>query len=71
MSTAPAPSAAPAAGPSAGGAAPNFADDPRVHYDRTSGTWKLEDEDGNEMEYEMEKGVWVPVARGLLIFRIK
>ncbi|KAI0081898.1 hypothetical protein K474DRAFT_1655770 [Panus rudis PR-1116 ss-1] len=38
-----------------------FADDPRIHFDKTSGTWKFEDDDGTEMEYDTAKGSWVPV----------
>ena len=51
-----------AAGSSAEAQAAAFADDPRVHFDRQSGTWKLEDDDGNEMEYDATKGAWVPVV---------
>ena len=39
-----------------------FESDPRIHFDRQSGTWKLEDDDGNEMEYDAAKGAWVPVV---------
>ena len=41
-----------AAGSSAQAQAAAFADDPRVHFDKQSGTWKFEDDDGNEMEYD-------------------
>lgn len=39
-----------------------FADDPRVHFDRASGTWRLENDDGSELEYDAAKGAWVPVV---------
>ena len=51
-----------AAGSSAEAQAAAFADDPRVHFDRQSGTWRFEDDDGNEMEYDSAKGAWVPVV---------
>ncbi|KAH9931139.1 uncharacterized protein BXZ73DRAFT_101723 [Epithele typhae] len=38
-----------------------FADDPRVHYDRNAGTWRFEQDDGSELEYDGAKGAWVPV----------
>lgn len=59
QSTAP-PSAA--AGSSAAAQAAAFAEDPRVHFDRASGTWRLENDDGSELEYDSVKGVWVPVV---------
>lgn len=51
-----------AAGSSAQAQAAAFADDSRVHFDRQAGTWRLEDDDGNEMEYDAAKGAWVPVV---------
>lgn len=59
QSTAP-PSAA--AGSSGAAQAAAFAEDPRVHFDRASGTWRLENDDGSELEYDSVKGVWVPVV---------
>ena len=56
-----------AAGSSAAVQAAAFADDPRVHFDKQSGTWKFEDDDGNEMEYDATKGVWVPVVCALVL----
>lgn len=50
------------AGSSAQAQAAAFADDPRVHFDRQSGTWKFEDDDGSEMEYDAAKGAWVSVV---------
>ena len=58
-------SAAPAtlaAGSSAALQAAAFADDDRIHFDKTSGTWRYEDDDGNEMEYDATKGAWAPVV---------
>jgi HIV Tat-specific factor 1 len=56
-----------AAGSSAEVQAAAFADDPRVHFDRQSGTWRFEDDDGNEMEYDATKGAWVPVVSAPLL----
>ena len=52
----------PVAGSSAEAQAAAFATDPRIHYDRTSGTWRFEDDDGNEHEYDNTKGAWVAVV---------
>lgn len=57
------PPAALASGSSAEAQAAAFADDPRVHFDRTAGTWRFEQDDGTELEYDDEKGAWVPVVR--------
>ncbi len=62
MSTSTAPPIA-RAGSSAEVQAATFADDPRIHFDRTAGTWRLEDDDGNEMEYDAAKGAWVSLVR--------
>lgn len=43
----------------------SFDDDPRAFYDKETGTWRLEDDDGNEFEYDQVKGVWVPLVRTL------
>ncbi len=51
-----------ALGSSAEAQAAAFAADDRIHFDRTTGTWRLEDDDGNELEYDTAKGVWVPVV---------
>ncbi|CCM05704.1 uncharacterized protein FIBRA_07936 [Fibroporia radiculosa] len=39
-----------------------FADDPHVHFDRASGTWRFENDDGSELEYDAAKGAWVPLV---------
>ena len=41
----------------------SFAEDPRAFYDKETGTWRLEDDDGNEFEYDQEKNAWVPLVR--------
>lgn len=51
-----------AAGSSEQAQAAAFAEDPRVHFDKQSGTWMFEDDDGNEMEYDAAKGAWVPIV---------
>ena len=43
----------------------SFAEDPRAFYNKETGTWRLEDDDGNEFEYDQEKGVWIPLVRTL------
>jgi HIV Tat-specific factor 1 len=43
-----------------------FAADPRIHYSRETGTWRLENEDGSELEYDATKGTWVALVRNLL-----
>ena len=57
-----APPAALASGSSAEAQAAAFADDPRVHFDRQAGTWRFEQDDGTELEYDGAKGAWVPVV---------
>lgn len=61
MSTQPPPSAGVNSTPEAQAAL--FASDPRIHYSRESGTWRLEDEDGSELEYDAAKGTWVALVR--------
>ncbi|KAI6113245.1 hypothetical protein EDD16DRAFT_1484363 [Pisolithus croceorrhizus] len=39
-----------------------FAEDDRIHFSKESGTWRLEQEDGTELEYDAAKGIWVPVV---------
>ena len=40
-----------------------FETDPRAYFDRQSGTWRMEDDNGDELEYDPAKGKWVPVVR--------
>lgn len=39
-----------------------FATDPRIHFSKVTGKWEFEDDDGNEMEWDMAKQAWVPVV---------
>ncbi|KIJ67722.1 hypothetical protein HYDPIDRAFT_25197 [Hydnomerulius pinastri MD-312] len=59
MSNAP-PSAA--AGSSAEAQAAAFAADDRIHFSKESETWRFEQEDGSELEYDAAKGQWVPLV---------
>ncbi|TFK75460.1 hypothetical protein BDN72DRAFT_832339 [Pluteus cervinus] len=59
MSSAPPPSAL--AGSSAEAQAAAFADDPRIYFDKETETWRYEQDDGTEMEYDGAKGTWVPL----------
>ncbi|TBU49460.1 hypothetical protein BD309DRAFT_909676 [Dichomitus squalens] len=56
-----------ASGSSSEAQAAAFADDPRVHYDKTAGTWRFEQDDGTELEYDAAKGAWVPVLDDELV----
>jgi HIV Tat-specific factor 1 len=40
-----------------------FEADSRIHFSRESGTWRLENEDGSELEYDAAKGSWVDLVR--------
>jgi HIV Tat-specific factor 1 len=60
MSTVGPPSAA--AESSAEAQAAAFASDPRVYFSKETETWRFENDDGDEMEYDTTKGVWVPVV---------
>jgi HIV Tat-specific factor 1 len=40
-----------------------FAEDERVYFLKTTNTWRYEDDDGKEMEFDGAKGVWVQVVR--------
>ncbi|KAL8292020.1 hypothetical protein RQP46_001486 [Phenoliferia psychrophenolica] len=51
----PAAPAGPGAGPS------SFEADPRVHFNTVSGKWTFEADNGSELEWEVGRGVWVPV----------
>ena len=43
----------------------SFAEDPRAFFNKETGTWRLEDDDGDEFEYDQTKGAWVPLVRNL------
>ncbi|KAI0032248.1 hypothetical protein K488DRAFT_50289 [Vararia minispora EC-137] len=51
-----------AAGSSVEAQAAAFQADDRIHFDRQSGTWRIEDDDGSELEYDNVNGKWVPVV---------
>jgi HIV Tat-specific factor 1 len=42
---------------------PDFANDPRLHFSRETNSWRFEDDDGTEMEWDVTKKAWVPVVR--------
>ena len=48
--------AGPGLGPS------SFEADPRVHFNTVSGKWTFEADNGSELEWEVGRGVWVPVV---------
>ncbi|KAJ2916788.1 hypothetical protein MD484_g3643, partial [Candolleomyces efflorescens] len=50
-----------AAGSSAEVQAAAFADDPRVYFNKSTNTWRFEQDDEAELEYDSGKGAWVPV----------
>ncbi|TCD64161.1 hypothetical protein EIP91_004474 [Steccherinum ochraceum] len=50
------------AGSSADAQAAAFASDPRIHFDRSAGSWRFEDDNGNEFEYDAAKGSWVSLV---------
>ncbi|KAJ7594150.1 hypothetical protein C8J56DRAFT_1002129 [Mycena floridula] len=50
------------AGSSAAAQAAAFADDPRIYLSKTSNTWRYEEDDGTEMEYDAAKGSWIPLV---------
>ncbi|KAF9049722.1 hypothetical protein BJ165DRAFT_1453040 [Panaeolus papilionaceus] len=39
-----------------------FADDPRIYFSKTTNTWRFEQDDGSELEYDNTKGAWIPVV---------
>lgn len=43
--------------------AANFASDPRIYFNKVTGRWQFEDDDGKEMEYDTATGTWVQVVR--------
>ncbi|KAJ3989117.1 hypothetical protein F5890DRAFT_1487944 [Lentinula detonsa] len=50
-----------AAGSSASAQAAAFSTDQRVYFSKESNTWRYEEEDGAEMEFDAAKGLWVPL----------
>ncbi|EPQ57458.1 hypothetical protein GLOTRDRAFT_58836 [Gloeophyllum trabeum ATCC 11539] len=39
-----------------------FDADPNTYFDKESGTWRYENEDGTELEWDTKKNAWVPVV---------
>ena len=60
-----APALTAAAGASQESIAATFAADPRIHFSTATGRWAFEDDNGNEWEYDANKGVWLQVVRAL------
>ncbi|KAJ7346609.1 hypothetical protein DFH08DRAFT_924451 [Mycena albidolilacea] len=58
-----------AAGSSAEALTDAFANDDRIYLEKTSNTWRYEEEDGTEMEYDAVKGTWVPLVDEELVKR--
>lgn len=40
----------------------DFETDPRIHFNTVSGKWEIEDDDGNEMQWDPLKGAWAPIV---------
>lgn len=40
----------------------------RIYFSKTSGTWRLEQDDGSELEYDETKGTWIPLVRSKFPF---
>ncbi|KIK67446.1 hypothetical protein GYMLUDRAFT_1020457 [Collybiopsis luxurians FD-317 M1] len=49
------------AGSSASAQAAAFSTDPRVYLNKETSTWRYEEDDGTEMEFDAAKGLWVPL----------
>lgn len=45
------------------GAATSFEDDPHISFDRETGKWRYESDDGKEFEYDVVAHAWVPIVR--------
>ncbi|KAJ6586915.1 hypothetical protein DFH09DRAFT_910267 [Mycena vulgaris] len=58
-----------AAGSSAQALTDAFANDERIYLEKTSNTWRYEEEDGTEMEYDAVKGIWIPLVDEDLVKR--
>jgi len=41
----------------------SFSTDPRIAFNKVTGKWEFENDDGNEMEWDTVKNAWVPVVR--------
>ena len=49
----------------------SFATDPRIAFNKVTGKWEFENDDGDEMEWDMVKIAWVPVVRTRLSSRLE
>jgi HIV Tat-specific factor 1 len=41
----------------------------RIYFSKTSNTWRLEQDDGTELEYDSAKSSWVPLVSGVSLLR--
>lgn len=57
-------SAAPTTQPVQTGDTTSFEDDPHISFDRETGKWQYETDDGKEFEYDVIACAWVPIVRG-------
>lgn len=46
----------------------SFAQDPNVSFDKATGKWQYEAEDGTEFEYDVVARAWVPVVSLTCVF---
>ncbi|KAG5715940.1 Splicing factor U2AF-associated protein 2 [Termitomyces sp. T112] len=56
-------------GASAGAQAAAFANDERIYFSKEANAWRLEQDDGPELEYDATKGMWVPLVDEDLVKR--
>ncbi|KAG6900539.1 hypothetical protein C0993_009116 [Termitomyces sp. T159_Od127] len=56
-------------GASAGAQAAAFANDERIYFSKEANAWRLEQDDGPELEYDAAKGAWVPLVDEDLVKR--
>lgn len=40
----------------------DFDADPRIHFNKLSGKWEIENDDGTEMEWDPVTRAWIPLA---------
>ncbi|KAJ3517218.1 hypothetical protein NLJ89_g659 [Agrocybe chaxingu] len=46
-----------------------FADDPRIYFSKDSNTWRFEQDDGTELEFDAAKSAWTPLVDEGLVSR--
>ncbi|KAG6880347.1 hypothetical protein C0992_011098 [Termitomyces sp. T32_za158] len=56
-------------GASAGVQAAAFANDERIYFSKEANAWRLEQDDGPELEFDAAKGAWVPLVDEDLVKR--